>query len=122
MHATWSDRVDFLTVYVKEAHPTDEWQLPVNETESVCYAQPRTIEERRAIASDFVTRFSFTWPLVVDTMANEVEAAYAAWPERLYVIGADGKVAFKGAMGPKGFDPEAVEAWLRTNVGSAPPP
>jgi hypothetical protein len=102
-------------VYIKEAHPTDEWQVPVNERDSVCYAQPNNITERRAIANDFVSRFSWTVPLVVDTMDNRAEAAYAAWPERLYVIGADGKIAYKGANGPKGFAPEEVVAWLEAH-------
>ena|SRR5688572_6208747 len=120
MHAAWSDRVDFLTVYVKEAHPTDEWQVPVNESDGVCYAQPRTLDDRLAIARDFVTRFGWTLPLVVDRMENPAEDAYAAWPERLYVVGADGRIAYKGAMGPDGFDPEQVEAWLRAHVPPAP--
>ena len=40
-------------------------------------------------------------------------AAYAAMPERLYVIDAQGRVGFKGALGPDGYQPELVEAHLR---------
>ena len=123
MHAAWSDRVDFVTVYIKEAHPTDEWQVPANEADDVCYAQPRTLADRLAIAKDFTERFTWTLPMVVDPMDNPAEQAYAAWPERLYVVGADGRIACKGAMGPAGFDPEEVEAWLLANVPrSAPAP
>jgi hypothetical protein len=100
-------------VYIKEAHPKDEWQVDTNETDSVCYSQPKTAEERQAIVKDFIGRFSYAIPLVVDTMANEAEAAYAAWPERLYVVGADGKIAYKGAMGPSGFDPEEILPYLK---------
>ena len=121
MHAAWSDRVDFVTVYIREAHPTDEWQVPANEADSVCYAQPRTLADRLAIAKDFTGRFSWALPMVVDPMENPAERAYAAWPERLYVVGRDGRIAHKGAMGPDGFDPEGVEAWLQANV-SAPAP
>jgi hypothetical protein len=46
-------------------------------------------------------------------MDNQAEEAYAAWPERLYVIGADGTIAYKGAMGPKGFLPDEVDALLK---------
>jgi hypothetical protein len=49
---------------------------------------------------------------VIDTMANRAEDLYAAWPERLYVIGADGRVLYKGAMGPDGFDPDGLVAAL----------
>ncbi len=123
MHAAWSDRVDFVSVYIKEAHPTDEWQVPANEADSVCYSQPRTLTDRLAIAKDFVERFTWSLPMVVDAMDNGADSAYAAWPERLYVVGRDGRVAWKGAMGPEGYDPEGVEAWLRANVpASAPAP
>ena len=102
-----------MTVYIKEAHPTDEWQMPANERDSVCYAQPKTLEDRRAIAADFVERFHYGMPLVVYTMENKAEEAYSAWPERLYIIGADGHILYKGLMGPRGFLPEEVDAVLR---------
>ncbi len=106
-----------MTVYIKEAHPTDEWQVEVNEKDSVCYAQPRTLDERRAIATDFQSRFEYTLPLVVDTMDNDAEEAYAAWPERLYVVAPDGTIAYKGGNGPRDFAPEEVAAWLEARAG-----
>ena len=57
-------------------------------------------------------------PLVVDAMDNAGEEAFAAWPERLYVIGADGKVAYKGGMGPFGFTADELEAWLKQHCQS----
>jgi hypothetical protein len=47
-------------------------------------------------------------PVLVDGMENAVSEAFAAWPERIYVIGADGRIAFKGGPGPWEFDPEAA--------------
>ncbi len=82
--------------------------------------QPKTLEARQAIVGDFVKRFEYGVPMLLDTMANEAEEAYAAWPERLWVIGADGKVAYKGDMGPQGFDPEQVEAWLQAYEPTPP--
>lgn len=108
----WSDRVDFVTVYIKEAHPTDEWQMEQNEDDNVCYPQPRTTDDRVAIARDFVKRFHFEVPLLVDPIENPADTLYAGWPERLYVIGEDGRIAYKGEPGPFGYHPEEVEAWL----------
>ena len=93
----------------------------MNETDSVCYTQPRTVGDRLAIAKDFSSRFTYTLPLVVDPMSDPAMAAYAGWPERLYVVGTDGRIAFKGAMGPDGYDPEGVERWLSANVSSPVP-
>jgi hypothetical protein len=46
-------------------------------------------------------------------MSNEAQDAYAAWPERLYVVAADGRIAYKGGRGPLFFDLEDVEEWLQ---------
>jgi hypothetical protein len=83
-----------------------------NESEGVCYAQPKTLDDRLAIARDFVSRNQYSIPMLVDRMGNPADELYAGWPERLYVIGEDGKIAFKGKTGPFGFHPEEVEAWL----------
>lgn len=107
-----ADRADFVGVYIQEAHPTDEWQMTSNETDGVCYAQPTTLAERQAIARDFVARSEWTIPLLVDGIDNAADQLYAGWPERLYVIAADGTIAYKGEPGPFGFEPEEVEAWL----------
>ena len=112
MHERYGDRADFLTVYVKEAHPEDEWQQDENITEDVCYKQPKTTDQRLAIANDFVGRFKFPIPLLVDPIENPANEIYAGWPERLYVIDEQGTIVYKGETGPFGFHPEEVEAWL----------
>jgi len=58
----YKEHADFLTVYVREAHPTDEWQMKSNVKEDVCYAQPHTLEQRLAIANDFTKRFKYPLP------------------------------------------------------------
>jgi hypothetical protein len=49
-------------------------------------------------------------------MDNPADKAYAAWPERIYVIGVGGRIVYKGGMGPFGFKPadaqEALAAYL----------
>ena len=112
MQERFADHAEFLTVYIKEAHPEDEWQMKSNEDQGVCYKQPQTLPQRVAIASDFVERFDYRIPLVVDPMDNPAEEAYAGWPERLYVIDESGQIAYKGRVGPMGFDPDELETWL----------
>lgn len=87
-----------------------------NERDDVCYAQPRTLDQRALIARDFVKRNKFTIPMVVDRMTNDADRLFGAWPERLYIIDSNGKIAFKGGMGPFEFDPEAVHTWLEVNI------
>jgi Iodothyronine deiodinase len=49
-------------------------------------------------------------------MGNRVEMAYTAWPDRLYLIGKNGQIAWKGRPGAVGFVPAelavAIEATL----------
>jgi Iodothyronine deiodinase len=52
-------------------------------------------------------------PALVDELDNRVEQAYTGWPDRLYVVDKDGRVAHKSAAGPFGFKPENVEATLK---------
>jgi type I thyroxine 5'-deiodinase len=111
MYRRYRGDARFLTVYIKEAHPEDEWQMDTNEKENVCYPQPTTISQRVRIANDFVKRFGWELPTVVDPMDNRANALYAGWPERFYVI-ERGRIAYKGEPGPFGYHPEEVEAWL----------
>ena len=105
-------------MYVREAHPTDEWQMKSNLKDDVCYAQPKTLEQRVAIAKDFTARFKFPLPFGIDEMGNTADAAYAAWPERLYVIDETGHVAYRGGMGPFNYKPAEVRDWLAAKYGA----
>ena len=119
MAARFEGKADFVTLYIREAHPTDEWQMDSNVEQDVCYAQPTTLEERLVIARDFIERHQWRLPLFVDDMQNSVDQVWAGWPERLYVIGTDGRIAYKGATGPFGFEPDEVEAWLSARFPTA---
>ena len=118
MYAEYGDRVNFQTIYIKEAHPVDEWQMKDNVTEDVCYMQPKTLDQRLAIANDFVKRFEYRIPLLVDPIENPATAMYAAWPERLYIVDESGTIVYKGKPGPFGFHPEEVEEWLARRFDS----
>jgi len=48
-------------------------------------------------------------PTLVDDLDDAVARAYGGWPDRLYLIGRDGRVAFQGDEGPFGFKPELLE-------------
>lgn len=119
MYRKYQDRVAFLFVYIREAHPSDEWQMPSNVSENVVFAQPVALSQRRVAAQDCCQRMDISMPTVVDEMDDRVDNAYAGWPERLFIIDADGRVAYAGAQGPWGFKPDEVERWLRRNVGAS---
>ncbi len=108
--------MDFYLVYIQEIHPADGWQVPANLNEGVLYEQPTTADDRAEMAGVCMLNLKFEMPMLLDNMDNEVDLKYAALPERLYVIGPDGKVAYRSEMGPWGFDAEAWCAAIKTQV------
>jgi len=114
----YKEHADFLTVYVREAHPTDEWQMKSNVKDDVCYAQPKTLEQRVIIANDFIKRFKFPLPFGIDDMSNAADNAYSAWPERIYIIDESGHIAYRGGMGPFNYKPEKAREWLAARYGA----
>jgi type I thyroxine 5'-deiodinase len=99
-------------VYIQEAHPTDLWQLPVNQRDGVLFASPRSADERQDTASACVRKLGLKIPALVDGIANATERAYTGWPDRLYLIDRGGKMLYKSAPGPFGFRPAALEEAL----------
>jgi len=81
---------------------------------------PITDEERRAMALRCTRELQMTMPAVVDTLDDATSLAYEGWPERLYLVGADGKVAYRGGPGPFGFDPDDFENAVKAHLGVTP--
>jgi len=100
-------------VYIREAHPTDGWQLASNLAESVLYAQTFTPEARQEVAGACALGLNLTIPVLIDGADNAADSAFNGWPERLYVLSPNGRVAYQGGKGPYGFDPDDLEAFLR---------
>jgi hypothetical protein len=90
-------------MYIREAHPTDGRQAKANERDKILIKDPRTLEERQKVAKEFAEQFKVSLPILVDTIDDQVNKAYAGWPDRIYVIDAQGRIAYKGEPGPKGF-------------------
>jgi hypothetical protein len=70
---------------------------------------PVHFEERRELARFSSRTLGLTMPSVVDEMDDAVNLAYQGWPERLYLVDADGMVRFRCGPGPFGFDPDGLE-------------
>jgi hypothetical protein len=93
-----------------------------NVKDDVCYAQPKNLEQRVAIANDFIKRYSYPVPFGIDDMSNAANDAYSAWPERLYIVDESGHIAYRGGMGPFNYNPAEARAWLAARYGEVAPP
>jgi len=118
MYERFRDRVAFFVVYIKEAHPEDGWVLTHNRQEDVAILDPTTEDERVNDAESCVVRAALRIPVLVDRIDNAVASAYGGWPDRLYLIGRDGRVAFQGGPGPFEFRPELLAAAIDAELAS----
>jgi hypothetical protein len=118
LYRQYGDRVKFIKVYIREAHPVDGWwfgrgifktllTLKGSKASRSLY-DPKTIKERRAAAGECQETLKYGVRTYVDEMDDAVNKAYAAWPTRLYLIDKEGKVAYAGRLGPWGFKPSAL--------------
>ena len=104
-----------MVIYIQEAHPVDGWWLGggipglflrlVRSKAATNIYDPKTIEEKRAVARRCEVALQYEIPTLVDEMDDGANKAYAAWPTRLYLIGMDGCVVYAGGLGPIGFKP-----------------
>lgn len=116
LRGRFGDRVEFFVVYIREAHPTDAWQVEANEHEGVLFAQPTTIEKRIEVANACALRLELSIPTLVDDIGNSTDVKYYALPDRLYLVGKDGRIAFRGAPGPFGFIAAELEQAIVRHV------
>ena len=76
-----------------------------NREDKVVFKQPRHFAERQDAARILVERLAYRVPVAIDAMDNRADQAFAAWPERIYIVGPGGRILYKGGMGPFGFLP-----------------
>ena len=112
LYREYRDRAEFYIVYIQEAHPIDGWQVDDNEKDDVLVADTVSKEDRANVAGMCVLNLGIELPALLDEPDNRVERAYTGWPDRLYVVDRDGRIAYKSAAGPFGFKPAEVEATL----------
>lgn len=92
--------------------------MPINEEEQVLFEQPTVFGEREHIAEACALQLHIEIPTLIDDMKNTTDQAYAALPDRLYLIAKDGTIAFRSGPGPWGFRPDELEAAIEQYLAS----
>ncbi|GAB4149052.1 MAG: hypothetical protein Fur0037_17390 [Planctomycetota bacterium] len=70
---------------------------------------PIDVEERAKVAHQCVDDLDLPIPALIDGLDDSVNRAYGGWPDRLYLVGKDGRIAYAGGRGPFGFRPGELE-------------
>lgn len=83
-----------------------------NVRDEVVFASPKTDAERLDVATACVLKLGIELPALIDGIEDGTEQDYTGWPDRLYVIDSEGRVAYKSRPGPFGFQPSEMEEAL----------
>ncbi len=75
------------------------------------------MDERVEVAQACTLGLDLNIPTLLDEMTNAVDEAYVALPDRLYVVDADGRVAYRSGPGPMGFRSDDFERAIRAQLG-----
>lgn len=116
----YRQHVAFFVIYVQEAHPTDGWQVDSNVAEGILFRQHQSYEERESVAATCRLDLGLALPVLVEEMDNAMDEAYGAAPERLYLVGIDGRVVYRGGAGPHFFDLDEWEHAIAASVRPTP--
>jgi len=74
--------------------------------------QPKTMEVRCEIARQFVDDTNYLCPLVVDTMANQFDENFGAWPVRFWIVENNHLVYKAQPQSDHTYDLDDVRRWL----------
>lgn len=83
LHEQFGDRVAFVSLYVREAHPGER------------YPQPEAFEAKLEHARAYRDRDGLPWPVAVDDVDGSLHRALDPKPSSIYVMARDGTVAFR---------------------------
>lgn len=120
LHAEYGKDAEFLVVYIEEAHALDG-VMPKGSGDDPIVEEPITIDERKAVAETCSGALDMSpMRMLIDGMQDTTSRAYAAFPDRLYLVGKDGKLVYTGGKGPRGFKPDELEDALRSELKLAP--
>ncbi len=76
-------RVEFVALYVREAHPGDR------------YVQPRDMQTKSAHAREYQQRDRIPWTIAMDEIDGRVHRMLDGKPHMAYVVGTDGRVTYR---------------------------
>ena len=113
MYQEYRDIAEFRMIYIREAHAVDG-RRPAKIAEQKNIHEHTSLDDRCTTAGMLIEDKSLTIPTLVDEMDDGVGGLYRAWPDRVFLIRSDGRLAVAAERGPWGFAPalEATGQWL----------
>ena len=114
MYKAYKDKVQFVLVYIREAHPshtetgraTGDRFLRMSAQPKI--AQPKTIQERIIAATKCIQDLKIALPTLIDDMGGSFQKKYGGFPAGTAIVDLDGKIVYH-STGPSGCRPNEAE-------------
>lgn len=121
VYAEFSDRAEFLFIYIREAHPDSVLSVVNSEQQEglLKIGQASSLAERIDTATICQRTMKLKIPMAIDSMENKTSRDYAGWPNRCVVVGTDGQVLYKTQVGPGSANAQQLRKWLNDNLSSS---
>eukprot|EP01084_Bolivina_argentea_P288618 495398_1 len=125
LYKQYNDIANFVIIYLEEAHASDSWfsfkgNIPIkyatniNDRINACKQLVELSMEHIEGVENIImnpqneNKIRF----LIDNMNNDMNSKFTAFPERLYVVDENHKVAFQGGIGPWYYDIDEVSSFL----------
>ena len=84
LYNQYKSKINFYTIYISEAHANDEWPIRIKK-ELQCNQHKNNLERWNACVK-FINDYNYEIPCFIDSISNEFQQKYAAWPARAFLI------------------------------------
>ncbi len=111
--------IEFFLIYIREAHASDGWQTPQNLYDDIIFNEPATDDERAEVGHACQIGLDLKYPMLIDSIDNDVDNKYIGQPIRLYVIDREGRITYAGDRGPRGFDSDSWVEAIKDQIGAS---
>lgn len=110
LYADFRDRIEFVSVYVREAHPGENYPHHTGQEQKMRYAR------------DWVEQDKVPWTVAVDAVDGTVHREYGPLPNSAYLIDRTGRVAFRALwVGQQRLLRERIGELLRREAAGEDP-
>lgn len=103
--------MQWLLVYICEAHASDEWPIGA----PVTIAQHKTLEQRQKACGGCLQSLGVSIPTVLDSMDNSFNDTYACWPLRFYLLD-NGIIEHIAQPSEGAYNPDEIDEFLRKKL------